>query len=112
MIKRYILNILIWLDIGLNVLLWAGSPHETISSHAGKAADAGNPVACRFCALLAAILGPQHCQNSEVPDFGETITGKGTKWLMIFGGVVFALMLAWLWAFSEGAVILDFSRWL
>jgi hypothetical protein len=47
-----------------------------------------------------------------VPDFGETITGKGTKWLMVFGGVVFVLMLGWLWAFSEGAVILDFSRWL
>lgn len=103
MIKRYILNILIYIDIGINVL-FCGSPHETVSSRAGKLADAGNPIACRFCAFLAAVLGPQHCQNSEVPDFGETITGKGSMWLMVFGGVICSLMLLTVWAFNEGLI--------
>ena len=73
MIKRYLLNILLWLDIGANVLLFGGSPYETLSSRAGKQADKGVPWACKFCAVLAKILGKQHCQNSEVPDYKDNL---------------------------------------
>ena len=73
MVRRYLLNLLIWLDIGFNVILFSGSPHETISSRVGKRADAGDIWACKFCALLDRVFGPQHCKNAEVPDFGETL---------------------------------------
>jgi hypothetical protein len=99
LIKRYVLNILIWVDVGVNVIALAGSPHETISSRAGKLADAGNPYACKFCAFLAAILGPQHCQNSEVPDFGETLSGHGTRWLMVIGTISLAIYFGVMWLF-------------
>ena len=63
---RYILNILVWIDLGFNVLLFSGSPYETISSRAGKQADQGKPWACKLCAFLSKVLGPQHCQGAEV----------------------------------------------
>lgn len=72
-LKRYLLNIAIWVDIGINVLFLSGSPHETISSRAGKQADKGVPWACWFCNMLAKLLGPEHCKNSEVPDYNETL---------------------------------------
>jgi hypothetical protein len=73
-IVRYLLNIAIWLDIGLNVLIFSGSPHETISSRVGKQAGKGAQWACVFCKLLDKILGPEHCKNSILPDLGEGFT--------------------------------------
>ena len=91
--------------------IFGGSPRETVSSHVGKLADAGNPIACRFCAFLAAILGPQHCHNSETPDDGKQITGPYSIWFDIVGAIILVLIVGYLWGFSEGAVILDFGRW-
>ena len=72
MIRHYLLNIILWFDEGLNVLVFSGSPRETISSRVGKRADAGEVWACRFCALLSKLLGPQHCKNAEVTGPGIT----------------------------------------
>jgi hypothetical protein len=71
--RRYMLNILLWLDIGCNVLLFGGSPYETMSSRAGRQEAKGVMWACRVCAVLSMLLGPHHCKNSEVPDYGDTI---------------------------------------
>ena len=67
---RYLLNILIWLDIGVNVLLAAGSPYETLSSRVGKRRDKGDGWACIFCRALDWI-DRRHCAKNEVPDIGE-----------------------------------------
>ena len=74
MIRRYLLNILIWCDIGLNVFCFGGSPYETISSRAGKHADNGKQWACVFCAWLSAVLGKNHCKRAEVPDYGDDLS--------------------------------------
>lgn len=70
---RYLLNVAIWLDIGVNTIVFAGSPYETISSRLGKRVDKGDKWACVVCAWLSKLLGPAHCKNSEVPDYGETL---------------------------------------
>ena len=74
-IKRYLLNLLLWLDIGSNVIIFGGSPYETISSRVGKHADKGELWACRICLVLAAVLGKQHCKNSEVPSYNDNLRG-------------------------------------
>lgn len=68
--KRYFLNILIFFDIGLNVVLFGGSPYETISSRVGKRRDDGDKWACKLCKLLDKI-DPRHCEKSRVPDIGQ-----------------------------------------
>lgn len=35
----YFLNFLIWLDIGINVMVFGGSPYETLSSRIGRQRD-------------------------------------------------------------------------
>lgn len=72
-LKRYILNILLWLDIGCNVLIFGGSPYETMSSRVGKQAEQGKQWACKVCRALAYILGKHHCKNSEVPSYGDNL---------------------------------------
>lgn len=72
LVKVYILNILLWLDIGINVLLFGGSPYETISSRVGKQQANGAKWACIFCKLLDK-LDTRHCENSQVPDYGKTL---------------------------------------
>lgn len=73
MFKKYLLNLLLLLDISVNVIIFGGSPYETISSRAGKRAVRGEVWACRLCKLLDRLLGPEHCRVSEVPDYGKTL---------------------------------------
>ena len=80
MLRRYLLNILVWIDIGFNVWFFGGSPYETMSSRAGKQADKGVVWACKFCAILAKLLGPQHCKNAEVPDYDDSIQWWKRVW--------------------------------
>lgn len=70
MVKRYLINILLWIDIGCNVWLFAGSPYETISSRAGKRRDKGDRWACVLCRFLDRF-DTRHCDKSEVPDIGQ-----------------------------------------
>lgn len=102
--KRWLLNLLIWLDIGCNVLIFAGSPYETISSRVGKRREKGDGWACRLCALLDKI-DARHCDKTRVPDIGENAPNwwKGLAieiaehryliaavvlWAMVFAGFV------------------------
>ncbi|MEW6314152.1 MAG: hypothetical protein AB1513_08960 [Pseudomonadota bacterium] len=70
---RYLLNIIIWLDIGINVLLFSGSPYETLSSRIGRRAEKGERWACVLCKLLGKIFrDPRHCWTARVDDYGTT----------------------------------------
>jgi len=69
---RYLLNVLVWIDIGFNVFAFGGSPYETISSRVGRQRDEGRRWACIFCKLLDK-LDPQHCAKSKVDDHGKTL---------------------------------------
>lgn len=71
-ITRWLTNILIWLDIGINVLLLAGSPYETISSRIGKRRDKGDRWACVICRLIDRF-DLRHCSTSQVDDNGKTL---------------------------------------
>ena len=68
--KTYLRNVLIWVDIGINVLIFAGSPYETVSSRAGKRRDKGDRWACVFCKILD-MIDERHCTKSLVPDIGQ-----------------------------------------
>ena len=67
--KRYLLNILILFDIGVNVVLFAGSPYETISSRVGKRREDGDKWACWLCRLMDKF-DTRHCEKSLTPDIG------------------------------------------
>ena len=69
---RYFLNILIWLDIGVNVLLLGGSPYETLSSRIGKRRDKGDKWACVVCRVLDWV-DERHCSTAQVDDRGKTL---------------------------------------
>lgn len=63
---RYLFNILIWMDQGLNVLL-AGNPDETLSSRAHKATLKANRTGKRWGCVLCALLDkidPDHCARA------------------------------------------------
>lgn len=72
MIKRYIMNILRWLDEGFNVLT-GGDANETLSSRAGKAQRAGKRWACVLCRGLD-LIQRDHCKRSINPDDGANAT--------------------------------------
>jgi len=69
----YIKNILLWVDIGLNVLICGGSPYESLSSRIGKRASRGDRWACVLCRLLDKI-DKRHCETTQVPDYGKTLS--------------------------------------
>lgn len=71
--RRYLLNILIWIDVGVNVLIFAGSPYETISSRVGKRRDRGERWACALCRVLD-WFDKRHCDTAQVSDYGKTAT--------------------------------------
>ena len=70
--KLYLLNILIFIDIGINVILLGGSPYETLSSRIGKRRDKGDKWACIICRMLDR-LDDRHCSSSQVNDYGMTL---------------------------------------
>jgi hypothetical protein len=70
--KKYLTNVLLWIDIGTNVLLFGGSPYETLSSRVGKQAEHKVQWACLVCRYLDRILNPEHCKKSEVPDYDKS----------------------------------------
>lgn len=81
--KRYLWNILIWLDQGVNVLLgwllnWVfrtkthrfGDPDETLSSVFGKNILAGECVGCKLVCRILNWFEPNHCILSIEQDEG------------------------------------------
>lgn len=81
---RYVWNVLVWLDQGVNVLAGFalnlilkplhqfGYPDETLSSVFAKNVGSGT---CRFCAFMCNLLDwidPNHCKKNIEPDEGGT----------------------------------------
>lgn len=61
--KRWGLNVLKWLDVGLNVVLLASSRVETLSRRAGLARNDNKRWGCVLCRLLDRI-HPGHCDRA------------------------------------------------
>lgn len=63
--RPYLLRLLISIDQFFNVLLWNGSPDETISSHIGRKIkdNKANKVEKIICSILRK-LDNNHCLNS------------------------------------------------
>jgi hypothetical protein len=71
MIKRYIWNVLIWIDQGVNCVIFLGDPDETISSRAGKyAANRRGWIPCQLCKFLN-LFEKDHCVRSIETDEGS-----------------------------------------
>ncbi|SAK95948.1 hypothetical protein AWB76_07225 [Caballeronia temeraria] len=68
-LQRYLVNLLVLLDEAGNTLT-GGSPNETISSRAGKAAEKGKPWGCVLCRLLNCIQ-KDHCKIAMAVTIGE-----------------------------------------
>lgn len=68
-LKRYLLNILIVLDIAVNALVLLGSPYETISSRAGKAQLKQQRWGCVLCRVLD-WLQKGHCKTAMAAQMG------------------------------------------
>lgn len=69
-VSRYLWNVLIWLDQGLNVLL-GGDPDETLSSRMGKAVREDRCVLCKGLCWLLHLIDKNHCAKSIEEDEGK-----------------------------------------
>jgi len=69
-VGKYLLNILKWLDIGVNVIFLFGASNETISERAAKARNAGRTWGCVLCRFLNWI-NPGHCDNALTSTIGD-----------------------------------------
>lgn len=63
MIGRYLIRILTVLDIMVQVLVFDGDPHETISDRAALARSRGRRWGCVLCRWLDR-LNPGHCDRA------------------------------------------------
>lgn len=76
--KRYLLNFVIWLDTGINVIVFAGSPYETMSSRIQKRVERGDKWAIKASYILGVIFNnPNHCKDSRIP---SSIVINGPNW--------------------------------
>ena len=80
-VKTYFINILLWIDIGFNVFVMAGSPYETISSRVGKNAKKGKKWAILLKKIIDFLLGKEHCTKSEVYDYDRNTFSDDDKGL-------------------------------
>ena len=70
LLLKYVLNVLRWIDCGVNCIFLLGSYNETISRRAAKARAAGRPWGCYLCKFLE-WLNPGHCKNALRAKVGE-----------------------------------------
>lgn len=68
-LKRYLLNLILWLDEGGNVLT-GGAENETISERAAKARNAGKRWGCVLCKWLDDVQ-PGHCDHALTAEIGD-----------------------------------------
>ena len=65
-LKKYFWNVLIWIDQGINVVFFGGSPDETISSRIGRNQQLA---ICRFAKrVVDGVFGKGHCETSIEPE--------------------------------------------
>lgn len=69
LIGEYLMNILRWLDIGVNVIFLLGSYNETISERSARARNKGEVWGCVLCKILDSIV-KNHCDNSLTTRIG------------------------------------------
>lgn len=79
------------LDESLNVLLFDGDPHQTISLHAALARRDGARWACVLCRALGVLVQRHHCADQLVPEPVPTSAALRAG-VLLFGT---AAMLAW-----------------
>lgn len=70
--KKYLFNVLIWIDQGINAVFMSGHPDETVSSRAAKAQLKGKRWGCILCKFLNK-LDENHCEKSIENDRGERV---------------------------------------
>jgi hypothetical protein len=83
------MNILRWIDIGVNVWFLMGSFDETISERAARARNGGKRWGCVLCRVLDRVLSPKkrdHCDTSLMIRIGDKTIRKNK----------YAVMLVWL----------------
>lgn len=68
-VGRYLLNLVVWLDQGLNTLT-GGDPDETVSSRAAKSARRGHRWGCVLCRAIDWI-DRGHCERVIETDEGR-----------------------------------------
>jgi hypothetical protein len=68
-VKRYVVNVLVVLDVALNVILFASRDVETLSRRAAKAKLKGKRWGCVLCGLLDRIAA-DHCTKSLPTEIG------------------------------------------
>lgn len=84
-VAKYIINILIWIDQGANVIFSPilnilagptaanfGDPDETLSSVFGKNAREGKCVMCKIMCRILNWIDPRHCDKSIERDEGKS----------------------------------------
>lgn len=69
-LRLYVLNVLRWLDCGLNTVFLLGSYNETVSRRAAYARDAGVTWGCVLCKVLD-FINRGHCDNAKTELVGE-----------------------------------------
>lgn len=69
-IGRYLMNVLRWLDTGVNVLILLGSYNETVSERAARAREKGIRWGCVLCRILDWIVRG-HCDRSLTIRIGD-----------------------------------------
>lgn len=68
-LKRWLLNWILWIDEGGNVLT-GGAENETISERAAKARNAGKNWGCVLCKWLDDVQ-PGHCDHALTAAIGD-----------------------------------------
>jgi len=69
-VTTYLLNLLRWIDCGVNTLILFGSPYETISERSAKARNAGQKWGCVMCAFLDWVR-KDHCNRALQIQIGD-----------------------------------------
>ena len=64
----YLKKVLIWIDQGINVILFAGYPDETLSSRAYRLCRDGNKCLIRKIIDTIFFLEKEHCYKSYVSE--------------------------------------------
>lgn len=67
--KRYLLNVLVVLDIAINVIVFASRDVETLSRRSAKARNKGKRWGCVLCGALDRFAA-DHCNKSLPTEIG------------------------------------------
>lgn len=92
--EQYLINLAYLADIGLNVVLLAGDPRETLSSRIAKRALDGRVASRLMCRFLGWLDDDDHCLRAIHPEYGSRQVWQNPWRVAAFGLVVVALVVA------------------